>query len=761
MLLKNICLTGKFRSVRIHIFDVSGMFLAGGTQQPYFILSKGLDCESQIKRSFAMVVSASSPSYPSESGFRSSFNSSMFLTMIPREIVQERILVFLTNDGQSIGRFSICCKSHYYDLLQSPPLRRTEKHPQQHQQQQHQQQQQQKQTRLLRHGSEDRCDLIWKEMIHHRWKNSKREYHSTLAVNEHETEEQENNNDENESKNNNNNNSDDNDGEDGEDGGNKSSSTFSPSRQLYVHRRSIDRFVASTVDEMTKTLFPHIQQYHQGRWRHHHHNQQHQVGQESSARIGETSNVADSSIQTVISRIYTNQIASTENYQSLLQHRGDAIDALLRIATESLKQLSPTKEDGASANTHIDMKKIGRDDPKKSPPSPPTEPPPNHCIEQEGQPDIEDSLLNRIRGFLAARLVARCHFAECLVEWECQRSQVNRMNNGGEPHDNDTGTSDDPAPSTQQRQRPERDASLQSAEHLERFVLLMNLMEQTVDDLLNRHGPRSRLGSTMDTSYVTKTLDEIANSCRERIGRLSVDGERNQNNVSVAEKVQIVNDVITQDYEFGGNEQNYYDYRNSILSHVLNTKKGIPLSLSILYVFVCRRLGIPVDVIGLPGHVVLGFYHDLESHDYDDKDHGGLRPTNRSNATTRAGSSPRRGFLDVFRGGRVLSAADCQSICNSYGVPWHDSFLEPLKVPKIIERVFNNILHCHARSTATRSRGISYAPQPRDDLALYVRVLMFFQQYPVENTWSVIESSINRLPFVHDDVLLAKFGIPT
>ena len=645
--------------------------------------------------------------------------------------------MFLTNDGQSIGRFSICCKSHYYDLLQSPPLQQTENNPQKRRYQQ--------QTRLHRQGSEDRCDLIWKEMIYHRWKNTKREYPSTPAVasaaagDEHVAEEEESNN------NNNTNNI-------AEDNGNESISTFSTFRKLYVHRRSIDRFVVSTVDEMSKTILPHIL---------HHQQQRDQARQESSGRMGETRNVEESSIQSLISRIYTNEIVSTENYQSLLRHRGNAIDTLLRIVNGSLKHPKSNKHDGAGANNLIDMKEIGRDDPKKSPPSPPTDPPPNHCKEHEGELDIEDSLLSRIRGFLAARLVARCHFAECLVAWECQRSNFDRTSHESEPRDNDAGMADDPSLSTQhQQQQLQRGASLDSAEYLERFVLLMNLMEQTVDDLLNRHVHRSRRGSTMDTSDVTKTLDEIANRCKERIDRLSIDGEKNQNNVSVADKMHIVNDVITQDYGFGGNEQNYYDYRNSILSHVLNTKKGIPLSLSIVYVFVCRRLGIPVDVIGLPGHVVLGFYHDLEPIDNDGKGRGGLRTTNISSATIRAGSPPRRGFLDVFREGRVLSAADCRLICNSYGVPWHESFLEPLKVPRIIERVFNNILHCHARSTATPSRRSNNSPQPRDDLAFYVRSLMFMQQYPVAITWSVIESIINRLPFVHDDALLAKFGIP-
>jgi regulator of sirC expression with transglutaminase-like and TPR domain len=56
---------------------------------------------------------------------------------------------------------------------------------------------------------------------------------------------------------------------------------------------------------------------------------------------------------------------------------------------------------------------------------------------------------------------------------------------------------------------------------------------------------------------------------------------------------------------FRGNEQDYYDPRNSFLNDVLDRRVGIPITLSILFIEVARRLGLPVYGVGLPGHFLV------------------------------------------------------------------------------------------------------------------------------------------------------------
>src|SRR5438309_2970808 len=56
---------------------------------------------------------------------------------------------------------------------------------------------------------------------------------------------------------------------------------------------------------------------------------------------------------------------------------------------------------------------------------------------------------------------------------------------------------------------------------------------------------------------------------------------------------------------FRGNPDDYYDPRNSFLNEVLDRRRGIPITLSILYIEVAARLGLAVRGIGLPGHFLV------------------------------------------------------------------------------------------------------------------------------------------------------------
>lgn len=75
---------------------------------------------------------------------------------------------------------------------------------------------------------------------------------------------------------------------------------------------------------------------------------------------------------------------------------------------------------------------------------------------------------------------------------------------------------------------------------------------------------------------------------------------------------------------FRGNSEAYNDPRNSYLNEVIDRRSGIPITLSILYVDIATRLGIPAYGIGLPGHYIVGV-HEKESDIWIDPFHGGRR----------------------------------------------------------------------------------------------------------------------------------------
>ena len=70
--------------------------------------------------------------------------------------------------------------------------------------------------------------------------------------------------------------------------------------------------------------------------------------------------------------------------------------------------------------------------------------------------------------------------------------------------------------------------------------------------------------------------------------------------------ITAMNTVLFEQEDFHGNYSDYYNPNNSFLNQVLEQKTGIPITLSLLYIEVGKRVGIQLDGIGLPFHFVVG-----------------------------------------------------------------------------------------------------------------------------------------------------------
>ncbi len=71
--------------------------------------------------------------------------------------------------------------------------------------------------------------------------------------------------------------------------------------------------------------------------------------------------------------------------------------------------------------------------------------------------------------------------------------------------------------------------------------------------------------------------------------------------------VDHINQVLFSEYQFSGNAADYYNPLNSFLHSVLKKRKGNPISLSVLYMLVCKRLHFPVYGVCMPAHFILKF----------------------------------------------------------------------------------------------------------------------------------------------------------
>jgi regulator of sirC expression with transglutaminase-like and TPR domain len=122
---------------------------------------------------------------------------------------------------------------------------------------------------------------------------------------------------------------------------------------------------------------------------------------------------------------------------------------------------------------------------------------------------------------------------------------------------------------------------------------------------------------------------------------------------------------------FRGNEDDYYDPRNSYLNEVLDRRLGIPITLAVVAMEVARRLGLPLTGVGLPGHFV-------------------LRYTNKGEV-----------LFDPFRGGKQLTLEDCRALVSRASgevFPLRREHLRSATKLEILLRILRNLKNASMRA---------------------------------------------------------------
>lgn len=84
-------------------------------------------------------------------------------------------------------------------------------------------------------------------------------------------------------------------------------------------------------------------------------------------------------------------------------------------------------------------------------------------------------------------------------------------------------------------------------------------------------------------------------------------------------------EYLFQELGITGNEDDYYNANNSCLNYVLESRKGIPITLCLLYMELGRRLGVTVDGIGAPGHFLVRIEEDGDTYYIDPHQRGLIR----------------------------------------------------------------------------------------------------------------------------------------
>lgn len=151
----------------------------------------------------------------------------------------------------------------------------------------------------------------------------------------------------------------------------------------------------------------------------------------------------------------------------------------------------------------------------------------------------------------------------------------------------------------------------------------------------------------------------------------------------------LVDFVATQE-GFGGNSENYYAPENSNLAHVLTHKRGIPITLALVYIGVGRGLGLDLRGIGFPGHFLVGCYDPASG--------------------KAAGSSLETALIDPFAGAqtsrqdaleKLRAMHRAQSPGRELPEEQVEQWFQPASAAQITLRLLENLkqIHLHARAS--------------------------------------------------------------
>lgn len=143
-------------------------------------------------------------------------------------------------------------------------------------------------------------------------------------------------------------------------------------------------------------------------------------------------------------------------------------------------------------------------------------------------------------------------------------------------------------------------------------------------------------------------LDSWGAEVARRLAKASTDGDR----------IETLVEYLAHEIRLRGNETDYYNVNNSMLPHVIETRSGIPISLSLVYLFVARRAGLALQGVGFPGHFII-----------------------------RSGDH----FFDPFHGGQRLGVEACRALLEPQNLKLCAEHLQPATPRQILRRMLLNL----------------------------------------------------------------------
>jgi regulator of sirC expression with transglutaminase-like and TPR domain len=155
-----------------------------------------------------------------------------------------------------------------------------------------------------------------------------------------------------------------------------------------------------------------------------------------------------------------------------------------------------------------------------------------------------------------------------------------------------------------------------------------------------------------DDAYAAE-LDRLATRTRELMAEP----------LDVRAKCRLLCRVIFGEEGYRGAQESFAVPSSSLLSQVIQSRRGIPISLCLIFLLVARRLGLPVEPVGLPGRFMVGVFR-------------GREPL----------------YIDCYEGGAFRTRAEVQLLLLDNQLPADEAFLQPVTTHQTLARCCRNLV---------------------------------------------------------------------
>jgi regulator of sirC expression with transglutaminase-like and TPR domain len=217
-------------------------------------------------------------------------------------------------------------------------------------------------------------------------------------------------------------------------------------------------------------------------------------------------------------------------------------------------------------------------------------------------------------------------------------------------------------------------------------LIFLNRVEQLIHEIQFEHTKRQLqlwvdgekdllTGAIVVAKYQYPGLDE--DHIREFIIEIRKDiWLEMSHRLTAFEKVRIFNKVFFGKYRFHGDSKDFHSPNNSFINTVVESRKGNPLSLSLVYSVVAQSLGMPVYGVNLPNHFVLAYIDEdgINQFTKADNNHGILF------------------YINVFSKGGLFDEGEIQDFLKNLNISPSREHFEPCSNTAIIRRMLTNLI---------------------------------------------------------------------